>query len=51
MYRRQPLLQRGVEDGEAFDWLVGEEEGGDEREERTRRARAADHLVAAVEDD
>ncbi len=48
--RGQPLLQRGVEDGQALDRLIGEEQRGDEREKRAGRPRADDHLMAAIED-
>ncbi len=51
MRRGQPLLQRGIQIGQALQRLIGQQQRGHERKERARRARAGDDLMAAVEDD
>ena len=45
------FLQAGVEPGEAFERLIGQQQRGDEGEEGARRAGARQHLVAAIEND
>jgi hypothetical protein len=47
---RQALLQVGVQPGQALDRLVGQEQRGDEGEERSGRLGAGNHRLAAVED-
>src|SRR3546814_4314959 len=49
--RRQPVLQHGVQLAEPLQRLVGQQQREYEGEQRAGIAVAADHLVAAVEDD